>query len=77
MSYYTNQMKQAEFFHHWNQQAISCSTLQCFLVQIQVQKPNPHVPKYQMPGLITTLKSSIIRINSNITDNIRKAINVE
>ena len=39
--FYIGQTKQVELFHHWNQQAASCSSLQGqYLVdQIQVQKP--------------------------------------
>ena len=34
----TGQMKPAEFFQHWNQQATSCPNPQCLVDQIQVQK---------------------------------------
>ena len=46
---WTSQMKQAEFFQHWNQQATSCPSLQCLFGQLQVQKPTLVVVKNQMP----------------------------
>ena len=69
-------MKLVEIFQHWNQQVTSCLSPQCLVGQIQVQKPILVVATDQMPDRIR-VESSIISIDSNITDNIiRKVINI-
>ena len=45
-------MKLAEFFQHWNEQATSSPSQQCFVDQIQVQKLGLVVTTSQMPGHI-------------------------
>ena len=42
-------MKPAEFFQRWNEQATSCPSQNCFVDQIQVQKPIIIVVTDQMP----------------------------
>ena len=63
-------MKPAEFFQHWNQQVTSCTTPQCLINQIQVQKPIKFVATNQMP-ITFRVASCIINIDSNITDTIK------
>ena len=69
-------MTPVEFFQHWNQQTTSCPSPQCLVDKIQVQKPIQVVATNQRHD--HTLESSIISIDTNITDNIiRKFINVQ
>ena len=76
-SYQTGQMNQGYFFHHQNQQASYCPSLQCLISQIQVQKPILVVASHRC--LITLrAESSIFIIDSNIADSIfREVFNVQ
>ena len=42
-------MKPVDFFQLWNQQAISCSSPQCLVDQIQVKEPILVVATDQIP----------------------------
>ena len=66
--YETGQTKQVEFFQLWNQHATCCTSPQCLVAQIHVQRPTLVVATNQM--LTLRVESSIISIDSNITDNI-------
>ena len=67
-------MKPVAFSQHWNQQATTYPSPQYLVDQIQVQKPIQVIATDQMQ---IRIESSIISIDSNMTDNIfREAINV-
>ena len=70
-------MNLVEFFRHGNQQATSCPSLQCLVVQIQVQKPILVVATDEMPDHIWSRDTTLlISIDSIVRDTIiRKVIN--
>ena len=66
-------MKQVEFFQHWNQQVTTCPSPQFLKDQIQVQQQSL---VNAIDEMILWVNSSIVSIDRNVADNIRKVINV-
>ena len=71
-SYSNYQVKQVEFFLHWNQHGTSCPSPQSLVCKIQIHKPKIRNP------IALRLECSVISIDGNITDNIiRNTINTQ
>ena len=67
-----DQIKQVEFFQHWNQQVTTCPSPQFLKDQIQVQQQSLVNAIDEMMLWV----KSIVSIDRNVADNIRKVINV-